>query len=490
MTLTKFVKNKDLTPCFLCFVFVLILSTTAQAVPSVLLRSFTVRKPQNNYLRIGLRDMLASRLAALGMTVSTTGSSKNKSVLIQGHYNAGKGCIEVEIKRPAQQKIKFTVTVRRTTDLLAALDRLSIDIGRLFGLRPVVKSQPPAASPRPRKSFSRRPTFPWRQSQPFNIALKVLNVGDVNGDGHKDLILAGDDNLLILKINGDKFTPLARFNGPPDSHIVGISLGDLNHDGLDEIYIGAKNQDGPSSYILGWQGRKLYYIDRDIDCYLRVIRKGKRKKLLIGQYGEGAAGGFQNGIYLMNRKAGRLVPKQQLTLPLPVNIFNFAIADLNIDQEEDIITMTKGELWIIRPDGRYLWRSTAGLPESLKSLMINSQRGSHERRIIVHDINGNGFPEIITAGAFFIGNNKFNLGENKINILAWTNNRPKILWHTKVLADQIVDYQLLNRQTEQDAVIIGVRIKHGLSRLLAPEQCRILLYPIPKAIQQTKRKKL
>ncbi len=494
LTSLVFIKDKDLTPCFILIISwaLLIMSATAQAAPSALLRPFTVNNPQNNYLRSGLRDMLASRLAALGITVSTTGSIKNKSALIQGHYSAGEGRLEVEIKRPApkEQKIKFTVTARRPADLLAALDRLSIDIGRLFGLRPVVKSRPLAAPSRPQRSFVRRPALPWRQSQPFNLALKVLNVGDVDGDGHNDIILAGDDKLLILKINDDKFTPLARFNGPPDSHIIGISLADLNHDGLDEIYIGAKNQDGPSSYILGWQGRKLYYVNRNIDCYLRVIRRGNGKKVLAGQYGE-AGGGFHNGIYLMGRKDGRLVPEQLLTLPLPVNIFNFAIADLNIDQEKEIITMTNGELWIIRPDGRYLWRSTASLPEALKSLIINNQQqGSRERRIIVHDINENGFPEIITEGAFIIGNDKFNLGENKINILAWTNNRPKVLWHTKVLADDIVDYQLLNRPKERDTIIIGVRIKHNLSQLLAPEQCRILLYPIPKAVQKTKRKKL
>ncbi len=434
--------------------------------------------------------MLASRLAALGMIVSTTADNKKQSALIQGHYSARENRLEVEIQRPAQKhKIKFTKTARRPADLIAALDGLSIDIGRLFGLRPVVKNRPPAAIPRPRKLLNRHPALPWRQSQPFNLALKVLNVGDVDGDGHNDLILAGDDKLLILKINGDKFTILTRFNGPPDNHIIGVSLTDLNHDGLDEIYIGARNQEGPSSYILGWQGRKLYYIDRDIDCYLRVIRRGNGKKTLAGQYG-GGTGSLKKGIYLMGRKDGRLVPEQLLPLPLPVNIFNFAEADLNIDQEIEIITMTKGELWIIRPDGRYLWRSTAGLPEALKSLMISNQQDSRERRIIVHDINGNGFPEIITAGAFIIGNDKFNLGENKINILAWTNNRPKVLWHTKVLADDIVDYQLLNRPREQDAVVIGVRIKHSLSQLLAPEQCRILLYPIPKIIQQTKIKKL
>jgi hypothetical protein len=192
----------------------------------------------------------------------------------------------------------------------------------------------------------------------------------------------------------------------------------------------------------------------------------------------------------MGRKDGRLVPEQRLTLPPQVNIFNFAMADLNIDQEEEIITMTNGELWIIRPDGRYLWRSTAGLPEALRLNVNNQRQGRRERRIIVHDINGNGFPEIITEGAFIIGNDKFNLGENKINILAWTNNRPKVLWHTKVLADDIVDYQLLNRPQERDTIIIGVRIKHSLSQLLAPEQCRILLYPIPSAIQKTERKKL
>lgn len=471
---------------------VLVLSATAQAAPSALLRPFTVNEPQNNYLRTGLRDMLASRLAALGMIVSTTGSGKNQSVLIQGHYSAREGRLEVEIQRPAQKnhQTKFTVTARRPANLLAALDRLSIDIGRLFGLRPAAESRPPAAPARPRRSLVQRPALPWQQSQPFNLALNVLNVGDVDGDGHNDLILAGDDKLLILKINGDKFTPLARFNGPPDSHIIGISLADFNHDGLDEIYIGAKNQGGPSSYVLGWQGRKLYYIDRDIDCYLRVIRRDNGKKVLAGQYGE-AAGGFQNSIYLMGQKAGRLVPEQRLTLPPQVNIFNFAIADLNIDQEKEIITMTNGELWIIRPDGRYLWRSTADLPEALKGIMFNNQQpGSRERRIIVQDINGNGLPEIITEGAFIIGNDKFNLGENKINIIAWKNNRPKVLWHTKVLADDIVDYQLLNRPKKHSAVIIGVKIKHGLSRLLAPEQCRILLYPIPMAIQKTERKKL
>lgn len=459
----------------------LILSTTSQAAPSVLLRPFIIKETKNNYLSTGLRDMLASRLAALGMTVATTGSANNKSALIQGRYNAGDNRLEVEIQRPAEPNINFTVTARRQAALMAALDRLSADIGRFFGLQPMSRPPPPYLP----RSTPHSPVSHWRQSRPFNIALKVLNVGDVDGDGQQDLILAGDDRLLILKINGDKFTTLAKFNGPPGSHILGISLGDFNHDGLDEIYVGAENSDGPSSYIISWQGRKLYYVDRDINYYLRVIKTGNSKTALAGQ----ESGGTGN-IYLMGRQDGRLIPKQRLILPTRVNIFNFALADLNIDQEKEIITMIRGELWIIRPDGRYLWRSTADIPEALKTVMINNKpHGGRERRIIVDDINQNGFPDIITAGAFIIGNDKFNLGENKINILAWINNRPKVLWHTRVLSDDIVDYQLLNRPQGQ-TIIVGVRIKHGLSQLLAPEQCRIILYPIPSAIRKTKRKKL
>lgn len=62
-------------------------------------------------------------------------------------------------------------------------------------------------------------------------------VVDLNGDGHLDLIAAGNGNMSVAMGNGDgTFAPAAFLgNGPPPSTYFGLDLGDFNGDGKVDI---------------------------------------------------------------------------------------------------------------------------------------------------------------------------------------------------------------------------------------------------------------
>ncbi len=486
-------------------------------VGSIVIMPFAVPEDgDEKYLQNGIRDMLASRLAVQGIKavksnqaivsdlelsqadIQQITASSSAEYLLIGHYDYGDNGARITALvysvRERNHK-RFWAMVRSPGDVMQAVDQLADDIGRqVFSrgnpsvvknlptvVRPLPLALPPGYSHNGRLLRAVKERAKFRRSPAFNLYLRSMGVGDLDGDGHDEVVLAGKGRIMVLKGNG--FAQITEFNGPPGVDIVYLSMGDLNHNGRPEIYVSATDQKRPESFVLEWRNGNLGYLQKGIPYHLRVMGMIDGQDVLVGQ--QGTDGDFEAGLYVMRRKNGRLYPRERLTVSGPVNIYNFSFVDVDKDRHPEIILNPQGRLLIIHNDGRFMWERASDvvgppLDNGLYGVIDWRAALGIRSRLIVRDLHDVRGPEVVTDEP--LSSRGIGLrSHNVVRVLAWTGRRPVERWRTPDLEDTVADYQL-GRSEEGDwaTLYIGVNINQGIMDILSHRQCRVLVYPITK----------
>ncbi len=503
------------------------LVSVAEDKPSgaMVILPFSVSATADSYLANGIRDMLASRLAALGVRTlrhkpgtkidANAGAVANfqkimaqfsAAYLLVGRYKHVDNGVEITALVYSANSKKIKEFLRKplpTGEVIKAIDHLAEDIGlEIFGkITPrsesaerlgMVEEAPsgilslPAGyshNGRPRSGLKRQPLF--TESPAINLHLRSLGVGDLDGDGVDELVVAGPHKIMAFKIRDGNFKKIAEFTGSLRADIVYISMGDLNHDGRQEIYVSVVAENGPESFALRWQGKAFDYLVKDVPYYLRVMRMIDGKLVLIGEKDSGLD--FEPAFYVMRLKGDRLYATSRLDVNAPVTIFNFSLADLDDDRQAEIISRPRaGHLQIMSSSGRELWSRKVGSDDLSYGVDNVAGHGNDSGRlsrlemagrIIVRNLDGVVGPEFISNEGLSLKDGELEM-HKKIHLFTWTGRAPKELWHTEEIDDEIADYQLGSFQAHGTMLYIGVNMSRGIMDIMASDQCRILMYPI------------
>ena len=217
----------------------------------------------------------------------------------------------------------------------------------------------------------------------------ALAIGDFNGDGNLDLaILLGDNHYVgILLGNGDgTFQPEVNYVLPNDLSLSAptfMAVGDLNGDGHPDLIVDTKvgsfffpttswillgNGDGtfqPAAYTLGGPGGYVALADLNGDGILDIVTA--------------------QAVYLGNGDATFRKPQPLPGIEIDGPFSSLAIADFNGDGKPDVAVLTDGMVGLLlgNGDGTFDWEASfvAGSPIAMA----------------VADFNGDGLPDVAVA---------------------------------------------------------------------------------------------
>ena len=194
-------------------------------------------------------------------------------------------------------------------------------------------------------------------TQTFNIAIRGLDVGDVDGDGKNELVLIDADTVYVYKWKNDTFAQFRAIKGRFTPDYVYVSVGDLDHNGRAEIYVSNLTQTSLSSFVLEWQGNSFNKIASGQRWFFRITNIPGKGKTLIGQ-GRVSGIGFSRYVYILNREGGSISKVERLDLPPKANTFNFIQGDITDAGGETIVLYpTPTEyLFLFDPKGEEIWR--------------------------------------------------------------------------------------------------------------------------------------
>jgi len=562
----------------LFFVFLSCPTKAAEDIParSVAILPFTLHAGENlAYLQDGLRDMLASRLAA-NAGVAIVERSKIEALvqapgpvlqqqeaqalaraleadfLISGSLTSLGGAISIDATvfsaDPAVKNLSFYASAAQENETISAITKLSWDIAeRVFGKTPpgqapqpvtrqpatttqdptmeAFKTEHPERALRAQGSGQTLPTgspFITKQSitgaetftktRNFEFAIRAMDVYDIDQDGQADLVLAGADGVHVILMKGSGLQEIALLPLSAVQKAHGISVADLNGNGQAEIYVSTEYQGGPNSFGVEWQDGSFVPLFEKASWYIRVLDLPGEGPTLLGQKGQRLAGrdspglGSEEanpiipGIFRLRLSGDTLESGEKLVLPASVNLFDFAMADLNNDGASEIIVLTQEDrLQVHDTSGRRLWQSSEYYGGSSRYIgELESSMGAQYQteeirgtrvyipgRIIITDLNGDNQPEVITIRNISTASRVLgyyqSYSSSEIHALSWNGIALGELWRTRKIDGYAVDIQLMQQEKEQGKTAVlyaGVVLKGGGLDILSSKESTVLMYTL------------
>jgi hypothetical protein len=202
---------------------------------------------------------------------------------------------------------------------------------------------------------------PWK-SQELPQAALSMDVGDLLGDGSKELVTMSRKKILVHRYEAEGLQELAKYRGAKGERFVWASVADINQNGRDEIFVTSQqklsvSERKLSSFVLEWDGKQFSVLAKDIDYYLRVERIPNKPARLLGQK-SAKDGSFSPEIHHLVWKNNGLAPASFVSAPKSVDLFNASRGDITgHGKTETIMINSKGYLFLLDSNGQAVWKS-------------------------------------------------------------------------------------------------------------------------------------
>jgi TolB-like protein len=390
------------------------------AAKTVAVLPFEMHAPSSlAYLQDGLRDMLASRLAANGgakiMERSRIDALLKEPVkilqqkeavelarqlgvdyVVTGSLTSLGGAMSLDAKvfsRDDVQPSTFYASAPQENEVIGAINSLSWDISEnVFGVvRPAHTVKTTAAQPaaaavddpmaafkteHPDKTLksqavgqgmgtgspliiarSARGMQGFTKTQNLDFSVVSMDVGDIDGDGQFDVVMADTSTVYVYHLVNNKLAEFGSVKMPARSKVHSVTLGDLDGNGRAEVYVSAADDHLPHSWAYEWSGDSLDMILDDLPWYIRVLDIPGQGAVLVGQRG-GQDRLLRSGIFKLMKNGTKVMPEERIIMPDYINLFEFVLADVTGDGAREIVAISRADrLYIVRPNGYVLWVS-------------------------------------------------------------------------------------------------------------------------------------
>jgi hypothetical protein len=346
-----------------------------------------------------------------------------------------------------------------------------------------------------------------KRSSTIPSVIVSMDVGDLDGDGRKEIVFASSSSVQVYHFVDDRFQKLGELDLLHTYKIHALNIADLDGDGRAEIIVSANERLDPSSMILSWSAQSgMKTLSRNIRWYLRPMLLPGEGMILAGQYGNviPEQGFVQPGVYKLSVGPGFSSIERGARIPLPssVNLFDFTRVDLDADGTVETVVIDRNEkLLVYDNQNNLLWvsdeeyggsRNYVGTP---KRATIGNRSMAEKivfvpTKLLVQDVDGDGKPEIIIGrnkrvSYRFLENTRAYEGGN-IACLAWDNTSMRELWRTNTIAGYIADYNFsfVNPANNQEPAMQQAQLHVGqvpantFLGVLTAKESKLLVYEI------------
>jgi hypothetical protein len=290
--------------------------------------------------------------------------------------------------------------------------------------------------PPPRPARPRLSSEGFRLGPEFDRPMQALAVGDLDGDGTPELLLAAADRLLLHRIDGRRLHQITELALTGQGTVVVLETADLTGDGRAEIIMTLSQKGRIRSLILQLKDGRLEVVWEVPNLVLRALSSDGKTARLFGQ--EVPHDGRPSGPIHQYTWDGRSYARgQTLDVPPGLALAGLQLADLGGGGGIRYLTLKEGGvLEVHSQDGKLASYADSGR-------LASSGRGASPR-ILVEGGEGGARPEIILGREEASGS--ATLGwitrrkAARLTAVRWNGARLEQVWQTPLFEGTLADY--------------------------------------------------
>lgn len=262
----------------------------------------------------------------------------------------------------------------------------------------------------------------WR-SQTFSEAVLSIDVGDLDGDGHEELVALSASRVAVYRRVAQGLQSAAEYQAGKLDTFKWLALADVDGDGRLDILVtnifqrnkgrnpgpeSIKLSDTewePASLVLKFDGTQLAVAAQRLPYFINAVSFPNRGRVPLaqarGRYGDL----FEPEIFEWRLRDGKVATTAPVTLPPQCNVVNFAAGDFKGDGAVEYAVITAdNRLLLVDAAGNRLWRSrqqqfgatTNYLLGKVEDLRYNNVEYYYvPSPVLVMDLNKDGIQEIV-----------------------------------------------------------------------------------------------
>ena len=180
------------------------------------------------------------------------------------------------------------------------------------------------------------------KSQQFSNEFRGMDIGDVNGDGLNETVIIDSHNVMIYQKKGNEFKLIQLIPGKAYNYYVSLDVADINGNGIKEIIVSSYTGQQVNSFILEYRNGKFQTMASDLPWFMRVIDNGSGIPLLLGQW-RGIDMPFDTQIYEIVWKNGAYAEGPKMRIPQGLSVYGLTMDKLGSSGPEKIITLNSDD---------------------------------------------------------------------------------------------------------------------------------------------------
>jgi TolB-like protein len=384
-----------------------LIGTALAAEPQkVLILPFAINADKDlAYLKKGVADMLASRLATIDQvvviaaadsgldlakipeapdvqTAATLGAEARADYVLSGSLTVFGDNVSTDARfvdiHQKQAVLNFSETGNARGEVISHIDHLAARIKEeVFGGKsPPPRTASPPQSPaspsegtekaetsvagreHPEKLLDKAagaefggpeettaagelPAVLWK-TQSFKTEIKGFALGDVDGDKNNEVVFIDPRTIHIYRQANGRFTKVTEIPGEPLDNFIGVDVADINNNAIAEIFVTSlSSKNNLRSFVLEWNGTEFKTLAKDENWYFRAIKGSKGAPPLLLGQKGGFNEAFSGPVSILKWSSGRYAAEDSLRLPRWAMVYGLTAGDVLNDGRQTFVALNK-----------------------------------------------------------------------------------------------------------------------------------------------------